>query len=121
MACVAARFALTLAAAGATGAALGSGRGFVFVNHHLAEREHGGPVEIDLGVLILDGANRLFVERGAAQDDARGRAVPVQQARPLTRAVGMQQECVLETATVAGEAQERHGRPPIAASTWRAP
>ena len=83
-------------------------RRLVFRRHDFTEGENGGPVEINLGMLIFDGANGVFIERRPAQDDAWCRAIPIQQTRPIARAIGMKQKSVLSAASVAGQAEEWH-------------
>ena len=70
------------------------------------------PVEIDLGIVLLDPANRFFIQRRAAYFHARRRAKPVQQllARaPVAAAKGMNERRCFVPAFVAGEPQEWQG------------
>ena len=78
-------------------------RSFVLRRHHLGKRENGGPVEINVGMLLFDGADRILVERRAPLHDARRGAVPVKEARPIARTIGVHQERIFETAAIAGQ------------------
>src|SRR5688572_11816018 len=61
-------------------------------------------------MLIFDGADGVFVERGAAQHNPRRRAIPVEDAGPSAGAVGVHQVGVFEAAAIAGQAKKRHHR-----------
>src|SRR5688572_269019 len=61
-------------------------------------------------MLIFDGANGVFVERGAAQNNPRRRAIPVEDPGPFAGAVGVHQVGVFEAAAIAGQAKKRHQR-----------
>ena len=84
-------------------------RGRLFLRgHDLAEREDRGPVKINIRMLLFDGADRILVQRGTPQQDARRGAIPIQQPRLLARAVGVHQEGVFKSAAIAGQSEERH-------------
>ena len=80
-----------------------------FRHHHLAQRENRRPVEVNIRMLIFDGADGIFVERRAAEHDAGRGAIPVQQPGTIARLIGVQEEGVFESAAVAGQPEEWHG------------
>jgi hypothetical protein len=63
-----------------------------------------GPVEADLRVVLFDQANRLVVERRAADANARRRAKPVQDSRAFPPARIVDNVGVLVTTLVSREA-----------------
>jgi hypothetical protein len=72
--------------------------------------ENPRPVELHSRIQLFDQVDRLFVERGASDLDARRRAEPVQDSRSRLAAAalfGVDDEGVLVTALVAVEAQIR--------------
>ncbi len=66
------------------------------------------PVELDIRVVLFDPPNRVFVERRAADLDARRRAKPVQNALPRSpvAAAGMDKRRCFVPTFVAGEPQK---------------
>ena len=73
--------------------------------------DHDLPVEVDVGILALDLAEDLRLERLASDAHAARRAEDVQDARPLAiaLAVPVHQIRRLVSAFVANDAEERHG------------
>src|SRR5690606_7906442 len=66
------------------------------------------PVEIDLGMPLLERPDRLLVEGGTPYPHARCAAVPVEDARSLAGPGRVQQEGVLVPAMIAGDPHVRH-------------
>jgi hypothetical protein len=70
--------------------------------------EDVSPVELDVGIAILDCANRVFVQRRAAHADAGGGSIPVENAGTDARAIVMNEDRRFVAALVACEPQKRH-------------
>ena len=70
--------------------------------------ENFRPVELDVGIVFFDPADGVFVERGAADLDARRRAKPVENALPRSpvTAAGMDERGCFVPAFVAGKPQK---------------
>jgi hypothetical protein len=72
-----------------------------------------GPVEIDVGIVLLDQPDRIFIERGAPDTHSRGRSKPIEDARsrlpaaPGAGAVRVLDKRVLVAAFVARKSQMR--------------
>jgi hypothetical protein len=77
--------------------------------------EYPGPVEFDLGVVLFDQADGVFVQRGAADPDAWRGAEPIEysRARPAPPSFRVDEECVLVAALVAAEPEVRQGLLPF--------
>jgi hypothetical protein len=78
--------------------------------------EDTGPVELDAGVVLLEQADRVFVDRRAADADTRGRAEEIKDARlpaAAAAAAAREERGGLVPALVAREAEVRQNLLPL--------
>jgi len=85
--------------------------GRFLIDRSVLPLENTGPIELDVGIVLLDEPDGSLVERRASDPDARGRSEPVQDARAgfaaTAAASRMHHERVLVPALVAGKPQVR--------------